>query len=257
MARRYFGELTAALELLTQSLKFGAENGDPYGQANWRFGLGLTYRDLGRFDEAVEALSETLEAYEQMSSNFGIARCLVGLGSTYALQGLTEKALTATRRGLVMARQVKHRRTEVDALNVLGALNLELDDVADAERNFRAALVAAESMGPYMFGRIEAKLGMAAVTGRLGDWDAARQHAGSAVAAVKTSGFRLHEAAAQLTQAGIDQATGDSDTAARRCQGVLAVCRETGQRHWAARAAAMLDRIGRLDDTTDRGGYRS
>ena len=257
MARRYLGELDAALELLTQSLKFGAENGDPYGLANWRFGLGLTYRDLGRFDEAMEQMSETLQAYEQMNNNFGISRCLVGLGSTYAQQGRTEQALTATRRGLLLARQVKHRRTEVDALNVLGRLNLELDDVADAERNFRAALVAAESMGPYMFGRIEAKLGLAEVTGRHGDWDAARQHAGSAVAAVKTSGFRLHEAAVQLTQARIDQATGDSQTAAQRCQGVLAVCRETGQRTWAARARDMLDGIERLDDTTDRGGYRS
>jgi len=257
MAHRYLGELDTALEHLTQSLKFGAENGDPYGQATWRFSLGLTYRDLGRFDEAVEQLAETLDTYEQIDNDFGISRCLIGLASTYAEQERTETALTTARRGLLLARQVKHRRTEVDALNLLGGLHVELDELAEAEKNFRAALVAAESMGPYMFGRIEAKIGLAAVAGRLSDWDTARQHAGSAMAAVRASGFRLHEATALLSLAHIDQATGDIDAAARRCDAVLAVCRKTGQRAWAQRARKMLDGIGRLDDTTDRGGYRS
>ncbi|HEY4019681.1 MAG TPA: BTAD domain-containing putative transcriptional regulator [Pseudonocardiaceae bacterium] len=257
VAHRYLGQLDTALEQLTQSLKFGAENGDPYGQANWMFSLGLTYWDLGRFDEAVEQLTETLNTYEQINNDFGISRCLVGLASAYAQQERTETALTTARRGLLLARQVKHRRTEVDALNVLGGLYVELDDLTQAKENFRAALVAAESMGPYLFGRIEAKIGLAAVAGRVSDWDTARQHAGSAMAAVRASGFRLHEAAALLALAQIDQATGDIDAAAKRCDAALAVCRETGQRAWAKRARKMLDGIGRLDDTTDRGGYRS
>ena len=236
MAHRYLGELDLALEQLTRSLNRDAEHHDTYGQANWRHGLGLTYRDLGRYDEAVEQLTEAMSAYEGMNNSFGISRCQVALGSVYAWQGDTERALAATRRGLTLARQVKHRRTEVDALNVLGGLC----QVAEAEQHFRSALVAAESMGPYLFGWIEATVGLSTVAGQLGDWDTARQQASAALSAVEASGFRLHEAATQLALAAVEQATGDPDGAARRREEVLALCRETGQRGWAERARDLL-----------------
>ncbi|MGH3800129.1 MAG: BTAD domain-containing putative transcriptional regulator [Pseudonocardiaceae bacterium] len=243
IARRYLGELPLALEQLTQSLKIGTADSGVYDQATWRFSLGLTYRDLGRFDEAVEQLTETLRGYEQLDNAFGISRSLIGLASTYLEMGQLETALTTARRGLSLSRQVKHSRTEADALNVLAAVFENLDRLAEAKQHHEAALTVADGMGPYLYGRIEAQIGLASVSRRLGQWEAAQHHAEAALASIRGSGFRLHEGKALLTQALIKLDIRDLDAAVEHCNNALAVCRMTGQRAGEMRTLQLLDQI--------------
>jgi tetratricopeptide (TPR) repeat protein len=243
VAHRYLGELQTGLAELTESLKIGANLGDPYGQATWRFSLGLTLRDLGRFDEAIDQLNETLRGFRQVSNSFGEGRTLIGLSGAYLALGRVSDALDAAQRAHGLSREIKHRRAETDALNALAAVLDRLDQLDEALDLHEEALAVAEDMGPYWYGMIEARIGVAAVLRRLGRWDTARAQVDTALADIRTSKFQLYEGKALITLADIEFDLGDRAAAALHYDEALAVYRHTGQRLGEARALDLLGRI--------------
>ncbi|MFI9818850.1 AfsR/SARP family transcriptional regulator [Saccharothrix variisporea] len=243
VAYRYQGLLPEALEQLLTSVSPEPAPDESYVQVSWRFSLGLTYRDLGRFDEAVHQLMATLAAYERMGNAFGTSRCLVALAGVHAWRGQGAEALVAAQRGLDLSRQVKHRRTEVDALNVLGAVHAAQGRHDRARTHHAEARAIAGTMGPYLFGLLEAEIGLATTTTALGDLRAARRHADTALARIRESGFRLHEPAAHLAAAGVALAAGEEVRAAAHAEDALSAARETRRPAWEDRARSLLDRL--------------
>ncbi len=240
VAYRYLGRLPEAVEQLLRSVPRQPAPDETYVQVSWRFSLGLAYRDLGRFDEARAQLTACRDAYGRMGSAFGDSRCLVALAGVHQWLGHPDEALAEVVRGLELSRRVKHRRTEVDALNVLGDLRAERGEHEQAAAHHTEAKAIATAMGPYLFGLIEAEAGLATSAAALGDVGPARGHAEAALRHIADSGFRLHEPVARLAAARVELAAGDLDAAVRHAEAARRSARETSRSAWAERAGALL-----------------
>ncbi|GAA3849444.1 BTAD domain-containing putative transcriptional regulator [Saccharothrix violaceirubra] len=237
IAYRYLGRLPEALDLLTAAVPVEPPPDESYVQTAWRFTLGLTYRDLDRYAEATTQLTAALAAYERIGNAFGTSRCLVALSGVRLACGDAAEAADAARRGLELSRQVKHRRTEVDALNALGLLSTARGALDEATAHHRQARTIAGAMGPYLYGVIEAEIGLAdAAT----DPATARGHVHTALKSIQDSGFLLHEPGARLTAARVELAAGDRLTAVEHAERALTVALDTGRPLRADRARALL-----------------
>ncbi|GAB3491394.1 AfsR/SARP family transcriptional regulator [Amycolatopsis cihanbeyliensis] len=245
ITHRYLGELDEALRWLTESVEVGRDRGGPYTHGVRLFGLGMAYRDLGRFSEALDTLAETSRIFQRLGNAFGESRSLNGLSSIYRELDRLDTAHDTARRSLALSREIKHRRTEADALNALAAVLERLDRLDESQDYYREALAVAESMGPYAYGTLEARIGLATVLRRLSRWGEAREQAEVAMSFVRTSRFRLHAGAALLALAQLELETGNPAAAAVSAEAARTVCTETGQQLGEARARQLLARLNR------------
>ena len=113
----------------------------PHEIARHMSNVGMTYAHLGDLPRAADLMQQALALYEKLDDEFGIAHTLNRLSGPLMDSGRRAEARGQLMRALELARCRGFRSAEATALNNLGLLDEDDEDLESAARNFRASLV--------------------------------------------------------------------------------------------------------------------
>ncbi|QNE16938.1 tetratricopeptide repeat protein [Kribbella qitaiheensis] len=203
------GSLEAAVDCFDEALELNRRSGSRHGQALALTGLAQAYREAGRVDDAIDRFTEAMQYCVEIGDRDGQAIVHIGLGEVARDQGRTADAREHAHAALTLARDGGDPRTEALALNLLASA---VSDPHEALRhNTRAHELAERTTVPRS--QIQAMLGLATATLRLGDLAQAGAHAERATTLATHCGYRLLEAEARATSARIHLRLGEPQQA--------------------------------------------
>ncbi len=134
---------------------------------------GQAYEAAGDVSAAAECYAAAAERAAQDDEPRALSEALRRRGVLHHLQAEAERARILCCRAYDVAVVASLPDLASEALNVLGGFELEQGRLAEARRQFHAALELAAS-APALTGKIEQNLGV--VANVRGDWEAARLH---------------------------------------------------------------------------------
>jgi DNA-binding SARP family transcriptional activator/tetratricopeptide (TPR) repeat protein len=244
------GQLTEAVEHLTQAIPRFRKVGSRSGEATVLANLGEVERVLGHPQEATDHLHAAATMHENVGHRAALGdtrRCLAEVrcdtGDHAAAIDLAESALS-------LALDAGHRRYEANARIALGTAHHWLGDHACALEQCMTALSVARAAGeryPEVKALIGAALaGLGPGTGSDPRLDGAAAHADEALAVARQTGYRMLEGLALTALAHIHLALGDTDRARDLGLRALEVHRSTGHHSGTADTVRLLNSVRNL-----------
>jgi tetratricopeptide (TPR) repeat protein len=164
------GDLEAAIQVFAESLALCRASGQRVSLGSIAGGLGEAYAHIGRLAEGLALLEEARQDdLLARALGGGNVRNLRQLSVVYLLAGRIDEAGQHACQALVLARELKARGHEAQALFQLGAVHAHASppEVQQAEAHYRQALALADELGmrPLVahchlgFGTLYAKIG--------------------------------------------------------------------------------------------------
>lgn len=199
------GDLEAAIQVLAESLALCRASGQRVSLGSIAGGLGEAYAHTGRLDEGLALLEEARQDDLLAGAlGGGNIRNLRQLSLVYLLAGRIDEAGQHACQALVLARELKARGHEAQALFQLGDVhaNASPPEVQQAEAHYRQALALTDELGmrPLM---AHCHLGLGILYTKIGRTDQARVVLATATDLYRTMGmtFWLSQAEEVLVQA--------------------------------------------------------
>ena len=144
------GDLEAAIQVLAESLALCRASGQRVSLGSIAGGLGEAYAHTGRLDEGLALLEEARQDDLLAGAlGGGNIRNLRQLSLVYLLAGRIDEAGQHACQALVLARELKARGHEAQALFQLGDVhaNASPPEVQQAEAHYRQALALTDELG--------------------------------------------------------------------------------------------------------------
>ncbi|WP_409239355.1 tetratricopeptide repeat protein [Streptomyces sp. PA5.6] len=249
--RRYF---TDALALAQHALTAAHQSDDRHGEADALTNLGLTLREVWRFDEAIDAHTRAAAIFRELDDRHGEGMALNNLGAALLGARRFEEAIVAHTQDLTICRELDDRHREGMALNNLGAALREVrrfDEAIDAHT--RAAAIFRELDDRHGEGMALNNLGAALWGARRFD-DAVKAHTQDLTICRELDdrhreGMALNNLGAALRE------VRRFDEAIDAHQQAAAICRELDDRHREGMALGNLGlalrEVRRFDEAID------
>jgi len=114
--RLYAGELTRALEDLSQELLIRRATGDRAGEAHALVNIGDVYNDLGQKQEALDSFNRALMIYRNVGNLVEDPNVLINIGWVYTSLFEHQKSLNNFSQALTLSRSIGNREAEARAL---------------------------------------------------------------------------------------------------------------------------------------------
>jgi DNA-binding SARP family transcriptional activator/tetratricopeptide (TPR) repeat protein len=236
------GQLTDALDHLTQALPRFRKIGSRSGEATVLANLGEVMHALGRSQEATDHLTVAATMHENVGHRPAVgdtSRCLAEVRCDTGDYGAAlEQAEYAVR----VALDSGHRRYEANARIALGTAYQALGDHSRAYEQHLAALAVARAAGER-YAEVKALIG-AALAGLAERRADAATHAHEALALARQTGYRMLEGLALTALAHLHLASADVDRARDYGREALDVHRSTGHQAALADTIRLLERAG-------------
>ena len=145
--RRLTGDLTGALDALSQALGICRETGDRHGEADTLTELGRAQALSGNLAGADRALGPALEFYRATSHHHGEAYALTNLGTVRRLTGDLAGAGDALGQALTMNRELNKADGQAIALEGLGECHLTAGETRTGAARLSQALEIYQCLG--------------------------------------------------------------------------------------------------------------
>jgi tetratricopeptide (TPR) repeat protein len=249
------GRFEDARRLYAEALAIKRRLGDRIGVALTLSNMALLDHWRGDFGSAIRRHEEALGISASLGDVAGEVRTRASLAEVWCAKGDLRQALEESRRALV---QAAGRRdvARVEALQAIGAIELTLGQLDDAERHTREGLELAREC--------EARAEEVVLRARLGEIERVRHpdrrtlppDVAAAVETARAVGEprALATVLVVLGEAAID--TGDLETARAAAEEALLIADGIGLRHLTARAEVVLGRVATRLGTADEASER-
>jgi CHAT domain-containing protein/tetratricopeptide (TPR) repeat protein len=180
-----FGDIETARRYLGKALELSITTKDETGQAS-------VLRNLARLEANENDPAQALELYQQA---LDIARRRsdksLDIEISVAMSELQRRtqryslALASAQHALALARGANYLIDEGDALNSLGAIHLQINELSQSEESFESALrVGTQAGAPHI--AWQAHAGLAAINEKYGQWERAREHYEQAIKVIES-----------------------------------------------------------------------
>ena len=143
----YRGDYATALAYCEQALPIAYDIGHHDGVGILRGHMGVIASKWGQFEQARAYFGEALSISEDVGNAMLEAEMRNNFGLLYSLMGEYETALPYTQQAVEMSRSSGIRMLEGMALTAHGHVLLGLEEVAEAEKCYRAAVALREEIG--------------------------------------------------------------------------------------------------------------
>jgi eukaryotic-like serine/threonine-protein kinase len=161
------GDGAAVVDLCEKVLRLTEQTGDLYEESRALNLLGIHYAEQGLAARAIACYHKSLEDAERLQNVIRAATVCVNLGALYNEQGDLEKGLEALQRGQKILVRCQNREILADAASAMCDLQLTLGQLDAAEASVRTALELRRSVGQlrgqaldlFLLGRIQQERG--------------------------------------------------------------------------------------------------
>jgi CHAT domain-containing protein/tetratricopeptide (TPR) repeat protein len=164
----YLGVLDRALENFEQSLQARQRIMDRVGEGQMHYGIGWVRIGRNENQLAIESFKESLRLRQETKETTLAARTRNGLGKAYFRLGRYDESRAMLEEALQTLRERKDIGGQIDALGILGYIDIRQKDYAAAGAQFREMLklsLASEDR----FGEAGARLRLAVLARRAGE----------------------------------------------------------------------------------------
>jgi signal transduction histidine kinase len=141
------GKFDSAKQDFLTSLDIRQKSGSKKGIAQAYFSIGDYYRRLDSLPDALENFYHALEVYEESGNNIFSGGVRLILSEIYLNQGNDSEALINARFASEIARQTRNYDVAVDALEILGNIEFDLQQYEKALQTFQEAIQIAVQVG--------------------------------------------------------------------------------------------------------------
>ncbi|MBP2473829.1 DNA-binding SARP family transcriptional activator/tetratricopeptide (TPR) repeat protein [Crossiella equi] len=178
----HLGELAEAEQHFHRVVALGTGEGGVLARAYGLYGLGRTHLARREHEQAEAVLTDVLASFRELGHRRMLAEVLDGLALARLGVGEPDSAAAAASEGVRLSQGMAHRVAEADALNTLARCS-----GAEAASLFTRAHAVSSETG-YLWGRVQALLGLAAVHRQLGRAELALAEATHAVELLRGTG---------------------------------------------------------------------
>ena len=185
---RESGGLHDARTHLQHALLLAERAGDTAAEAGVLVELATTLLELGRLPEAGRAYSRAMDLDRGVGAGAREALAATNLAVVEHLQGKLARAERRQRRALAVHRRTGNQRLTGFSLGALGALALERNELAEAERLLLEAEATLDGVDPLL--HAYALVGLTLVWNRLGDTERASDALARVAAALQSRAAR-------------------------------------------------------------------
>jgi len=248
------GDLSGALERITESKTILADGGDPLLRGRILSREGAIHAGLGDYDTALVCCQEAYELLRQSDEHVEFGMLQLTLGTIHVRAGRVRESQECFESALFTFRRINHREGIARALNNLGLLLKNGPRWADGRDYLKRALAVSEDAGNYA--RIAthcANLGI--LFTKLCEWEPAEQHLARSVSIHKEVGNSFSLAKALLAHAMLHRRRGQRELAASCVAAARELCQEHGYGRelvlcWEAEGDLLMDG-GRLREAAE------
>ena len=221
-----------ALATYREALSLLRETSDPTADADSHNGLGDAYSSLSRCGEAEAHLRRALDLSEQAGYAAGRARALLTLSECQNFRDHS-LALRTAQEALALWQSVGDRRAVAESHSAVGQYHLAQNNLAEAARNFEAALGLRRELGS-LDGQAEALIYLGFIEYRRGAWQEVFALLTQAQALLDEKGepYKMGQITAGLAQAHIE--SGSPELGLEKYRQALEYYRQTQNRRAVA-----------------------
>jgi PAS domain S-box-containing protein len=130
---------TSAMKAFTTALRYINHSTDQTLKPALLLNIGKLYAKLKKHPEALSYFDQARKIYTSLNDAWGLSLTYLEVGNVYQALKQYDKAIGAANLSLQAAREAKYTRTKVNALILLGSLNLTKNNLSKAKINFKAA----------------------------------------------------------------------------------------------------------------------
>lgn len=198
-------------------------------------------RRQGRPEEELRAATAAAEKGRKLGQTQILGEALLLRGDALYTVGRPEESIASLHKARSLFGEASNQAAQARTLNRIGAVLLDMGNLAEAEKNYQEALAIARRIGSDDLIATQT-LALGFVAGNLGDLERSRALAGEAHARFVELGEQFYQTRSLFKVADILWEMGDAEGARRRFEEVLALARKSGNRVEEARA---LNGIGK------------
>ena len=147
VAYRNLGKYQRAIDYHQQSLKIKREIGDRSGEGNSLNNLGNAYNGLGEDQRAIDYYQQSLEIAREIGSLYLESASLNGLGNAYNDLGEDRRAIDYHQQSLEIKREIGNKRSEARTWFNLGNTWKNLQQKSEAKTAYENARKLYQAMG--------------------------------------------------------------------------------------------------------------
>jgi DNA-binding winged helix-turn-helix (wHTH) protein/tetratricopeptide (TPR) repeat protein/TolB-like protein len=192
-------------------------------------------RRQGRPEEELRAAAAAAEKGQKLGQTQILGEALLFRGDALYTVGRPEESLASLHRAQKLFGEASNQAAQARTLNRIGAVLLDMGNLAEAEKNYQEALAIARRVGSDDLVATQT-LALGFVARNLGDLERSRALAGEAHARFVELGEQFYQTRSLFKIADVLWQMGDAEGARRRFEEVLALARKSGNRVEEARA---------------------
>ena len=134
------GDYVQAESLYAESLVIYHQLENPFGIAKVLINQGAICFERGEYKKAQNLYQESLQYYRELDYSYGISVCLNNLATIARKSGECEQAQALIGQSLALKRETGNRVAIIHSLLEIGALNIEMENFAQARTHYNEAL---------------------------------------------------------------------------------------------------------------------
>ncbi len=192
-------------------------------------------RRQGRPEEELRVATAAAEKGQKLGQTQILGEALLLRGDALYTVGRPEESLASLHRAQRLFGEASNQAAQARTLNRIGAVLLDMGNLAEAEKNYQEALAIARRIGSDDLIATQT-LALGFVAGNLGDLERSRALASEAHTRFVKLGEQLYQTRSLFKVAGILWEMGDAEGARRRFEEVLVLARKSGNQVEEARA---------------------
>lgn len=192
-------------------------------------------RRQGRPEEELRAATAAAEKGRKLGQTQILGEALLLRGDAFYTVGRPEESLASLHKAQSLFGEASNQAAQARTLNRIGAVLLDMGNLAEAEKNYQEALAIARRIGSDDLIATQT-LALGFVAGNLGDLERSRALAGEAHTRFVELGEQFYQTRSLFKVADILWEMGDAQGARRRFEEVLVLARKSGNRVEEARA---------------------
>ncbi len=241
------GDCEAALDDLTEGLKYARHLGDTESQATILAQRALVYHDTSRHKEAIAEAGKSRKLFEQIDNVRGIAGTLTTVAFSHLAQTQTDKAIEMFTQVLQLYADIEDKSEQSKMLNQLGTVYFARGDCERALDYYEKALNKAhEAEDTVAMGVASDSIGT--VYRNLGDYQRALASCERALAIMEEIGHRRQEAVTRANIAIVYDELGEYQTSLEYHHAALKIAIETGDKRgeavYQSNVSAIYSKLG-------------